>query len=73
MDSPFCSWTVRSAEKSHFGENFCSPTDDFGGSKMRGYYLGRIFGGLFPSSPWASVSLHLIGGFLLQDCERSPE
>ena len=42
MDSPFCSWTVRSAEKSHFGAKFCSPTDDFGGSKMRGYCLGRI-------------------------------
>ena len=43
MDSPFCSWTVRSAEKRIFGENFGSPTDDFGGSKMRGYCLGQVF------------------------------
>ena len=43
MDSPFCSWTVRSAEKRIFGENFSSPTDDFGGSKMRGYCLGQVF------------------------------
>ena len=46
MDSLFCSWTVRSADKSHFGENFCSPTDDFGGSEMRGYCSGRIFVGV---------------------------
>ena len=44
VDSPFCSWTVRSAEKSHFGEN--SPTDDFGGSKMGGFCLGPIFVGV---------------------------
>ena len=43
MDSPFCSWTVRSAEKCIFGENLSSPTDDFGGSKMRGYCLGQVF------------------------------
>ena len=47
MDSPFCSWTVRSAEKRIFGENFSSPTDDFGGSKMRGYCLRQVFVG-FP-------------------------
>ena len=48
-------WTLRfarglssSAEKSHFGRkgHFCSPTDDFGGSKMRGYCLGRILVGV---------------------------
>ena len=64
MDSPFCSWSVRSAEKSHSGENFCSPTNDFGGSKMCGYCLGPSFVDV-PVSPWASVFLHLIGGFLL--------
>ena len=32
MDSPFCLWTVRSAEKLHLGKNFCSRTDDFGGA-----------------------------------------
>ena len=28
------------------GENFSSPTDDFGGSKRRDYRLGRIFVGV---------------------------
>ena len=46
MDSPFCSWTVRSAENRTFWRNFSSPTDDFGGSTMRGYCLGRNFGGV---------------------------
>ena len=46
MDSPFCSWTVRFAEKRIFGENFSSPTNDFGGSKMRGYCLGQVFVGV---------------------------
>ena len=46
MDSPFCSWTVGSAEKRIFGEKFSSPTDDFGGSKMRGYRLGQVFVGV---------------------------
>ena len=45
MDSPFCSWTVRSAENRIFGEKFSSPIDDFGGSKMRGYW-GRAFVGV---------------------------
>ena len=36
VDCPFCG-------KNIFGENFSSPTDDFGGSKMRGYCLGQVF------------------------------
>ena len=46
MDSPFCSWTVRSAETRSFGENCSSPTGDFGSSKMRGCCLGRIIVGV---------------------------
>ena len=63
MDSPFCSWTVRSAENRTFGENCSSPTDDFGGSKMRGYFLGRICFGVPIFALGVYVSLHLIGGF----------
>ena len=46
MDSPFCLWTVRSEENRLLGENFSSPTEDFGGSKMLGYCSGRIFVGV---------------------------
>ena len=72
MDSPFCSWTVRSAEKSHFGENVCSPTDDFGGSKMRGYHLGRILVGVPVFALGVCVST-FDWRFLAVGCKRSHE
>ena len=55
VDCPFCGKRI-------FGENFSSPTDDFEGSKMRGYCLGQAFVGV-PIFAWAYVSLQLIGGF----------
>ena len=63
VDCPFY-WKIA------FGEIFCSPTDDFGGSKMRGCCLGRILVGVPVFALGVCVST-FDRRFLAVGCEQS--
>ena len=65
VDCPFCG-------KIAFWRNFCAATDDFGGSKMRGYYLGRVLVGVPIFALGICVST-FDWRFVAVGCERSPD
>ena len=72
MDFPFCSWTVRSAEKSHFGEISALQLTTLKVPKCS-VTVKAEFLLVFPCSHWAYVSLHLIGGFVLWAVNNHPK